>query len=191
MECYTGKWFEARGISYMFSVIIRVTNNSVSQDYPHPDDHVKHITHQSIWTPGMEGTFTQCECECQWSSWTPGQKHWVKSPPLGTQLYKPKSCMCRIGSDSRSLNVQRKTMWLRATHTYKIMWSVQITKWRENLAAGKSNVNPPLILTYWAKKWKRVFILPPRETQAGEYEVIISATLGVVVVVVVRGGGFK
>ena len=106
MECYTGKWFEARGISYMFSVIIRVTNNSVSQDYPHPDDHVKHIIHQSIWTPGVEGTFTQCECERQWSSWTPGQKHWVKSPPLGTQLYKPKSRMCRIGSDSRSLNIQ-------------------------------------------------------------------------------------
>ena len=106
MECYTGKWFEARGISYMFSVIIRVTNNSVSQDYPHPDDHVKHIIHQSIWTPGVEGTFTQCECECQWSSWTPGQKHWVKSPPLGTQLYKPKSRMCRIGSDSHFKNIQ-------------------------------------------------------------------------------------
>ena len=23
--------------------------------------------------------------------WKPGQKYWVKSPPLGTQLYKPKS----------------------------------------------------------------------------------------------------
>ena len=26
------------------------------------------------------------------------------------------------------------------------------------------------------KKWKRVFTLPPRETQAGEYEVIVPAS---------------
>ena len=46
-------------------------------------------THLNL-TPGMAGTFTQCECESQWSFWTPGQKYWVKSLPLGTQLYKPK-----------------------------------------------------------------------------------------------------
>ena len=27
--------------------------------------------------------------------------------------------------------------------------------------------------TYWAKKWKRAFTPPPRETQAGEYEVTV------------------
>ena len=30
--------------------------------------------------------------------------------------------------------------------------------------------------TCWAKKWKRAFTPPPRETQAGEYEVIIPAS---------------
>ena len=29
-----------------------------------------------------------------------GKKYWVKSPPLGTKLYKPKSRVCRIGCDS-------------------------------------------------------------------------------------------
>ena len=65
--CHRGKWFEPRGIIYLFGVIVRVkvvfrktlhltlkmttvqvvetsvTNNSLSKDYPHPDDHAKQI----------------------------------------------------------------------------------------------------------------------------------------------------
>ena len=61
---YPGKWFEPRGtcISYMFRMIIQVrvvlrktvfgdwrfdylsSSHLKSQDHPHPDDHVKHIT---------------------------------------------------------------------------------------------------------------------------------------------------
>ena len=59
----TGKWFEPRGISYWFAVIVRVktlhltlkmttaqvvetsvTNNSLSKDYLNPDNHDKPIT---------------------------------------------------------------------------------------------------------------------------------------------------
>ena len=47
-----GKWFEPRGINYLFSVIVQVrvvfgktvvTNNSLSKYYPHLDDHAKQI----------------------------------------------------------------------------------------------------------------------------------------------------
>ena len=30
-----------------------------------------HTTTTTMYHPGMEGTFTQCECESQWSSRTP------------------------------------------------------------------------------------------------------------------------
>ena len=54
-----GKWFEPRGISYLFAMIVRVrvvvkkdllvtdvslvTNNSLSKNYRHLDDHAKQI----------------------------------------------------------------------------------------------------------------------------------------------------
>ena len=71
---YSDKWFEHRIISYLFGVIVQVkvvfrktvvgdycwwqliTNNSLSKDYPHPDDHAKQIFYdietdsfQTIW----------------------------------------------------------------------------------------------------------------------------------------------
>ena len=57
--------------------------------------------HPTPAQPG-HGRGIQCECESQWSSQTLGQKYWVTSPPLGTQLYKPKSSVCRLGCDSLS-----------------------------------------------------------------------------------------
>ena len=80
------------------------------------------------------------------------------------------------------------------------MSNVQITNRHENATPDELNVNPWLIrevsLVFgWlevvrslpppdnfepsenqaTKKWKRVFTPPPRETQAGEYEVIVPA----------------
>ena len=56
--------------------------------YPCPN-HVT-VMHQSFGPSpppppplGIARTFTQHECENQWSSRTPGQKYCVKSPPLG------------------------------------------------------------------------------------------------------------
>ena len=48
---FHGKWFELRGISYLFSALVSegtvvemsVTNNSLSKDYPHLDNHTKHF----------------------------------------------------------------------------------------------------------------------------------------------------
>ena len=79
------------------------------------------------------------------------------------------------------------------------MSNVQIIKQRENATTDKLSVNPPLICKEVSlifrrlevvrslpslddfeppenkatKRWKWVFTPPPRETQAGEYEVII------------------
>ena len=52
----SGKWFEPKGISYLFGLIVRVrlvfrttivvvttTVNSLPKDYPHLDDHAKQI----------------------------------------------------------------------------------------------------------------------------------------------------
>ena len=55
-------------------------------------NNVHTIMHQSFKPPPWAWWgHSRSVCESQWSSWTPGQKYWVKSPPLGTQLYKPKS----------------------------------------------------------------------------------------------------
>ena len=43
------------------------------------------LTHTHTHT----GTFIQCECESQRHSQTPGQKYWVKSPPLSLSCTNP------------------------------------------------------------------------------------------------------
>ena len=74
------------------------------------------------------------------------------------------------------------------------MWNVQITKWRKNVTTDKLNLNhlrarfsdgsksstPSLPQTTSShlktRLWrKQVFTPPPRETQPGEYEVIVPA----------------
>ena len=83
----------------------------------------------------------------------------------------------------------------------QLMSNVQITKQHKNATTDKLNLNPPLIhkevslIFRWlkficsltlldnfkpsknqaTKKWKWVFTPPPRETQAGECEVIVPA----------------
>ena len=46
-------------------------------------------------------SFTQWEYESQWSPRIPGQKYWVKCPPLGTRCTN-QSLLCRISCDSLS-----------------------------------------------------------------------------------------
>ena len=83
-----------------------------------------------IWPPPplpgmvMVGTFTQCECESQWSSQTLGQKYWVNSsPPLGTQLYKPKSCVCRLWQPILNLLARP---WRAIPNEDNMLWAMQI-----------------------------------------------------------------
>ena len=92
---------------------------------------------------------------------------------------------------------------VNASYAKIFMSNVQITKWRKNATTDKLNVNSLLIceeislISRWfkvvrsltpledfepsknqtTKKLKWVFTPPPRETQAGEYEVIIPAFL--------------
>ena len=78
--------------------------------------------------------------------------------------------------------------------------NVQLTKRHENATTDKLNVNPPLNRLIFrrlevvrslsppddfessentaSKKWKRAFTAPPRENQAGEYDVISPLSHG-------------
>ena len=66
-----GEWFEPRGISYLFSVIVRVrvvfrkTNNSLFTDYPHPNDHAKQIGLQLFTSFGVQ---LACEFLCSFEA---------------------------------------------------------------------------------------------------------------------------
>ena len=51
------------------------------------DAHTHTRTHTRTHT--HTGTFIQCECESQRHSQTPGQKYWVKSPPLSLSCTNP------------------------------------------------------------------------------------------------------
>ena len=139
-----------------------------------------------IWPPPpplpgmvMVGTFTQCECESQWSSQTLGQKYWVNSsPPLGTLLYKPKSSVCRLWQPIlnllarpwRAIPNEANTAVSYANNLcqmFKLPSGVKMRPLTNQMWI------PHSYLTCWAKKWKWAFTPPPRETQTGEYEVII------------------
>ena len=82
-----------------------------------------------------------------------GQKYWVKSPPLGTQLHTNQSPVYRIGCDSLSYRTLRQTLKSinpkRRQHGCELQYAnnlcqmiIQITKRCENATADKSNAYP-------------------------------------------------
>ena len=86
-----GEWFEPRGISYLFSVIVQVrvvfrkTNNNLFTDYPHPDDHAKQISLQLFTSFGVQ---LACELRLFWLScclftssllFTGGRQYWLRA----------------------------------------------------------------------------------------------------------------
>ena len=137
--------------------------------------------HQSFETPGTWRGHS-LSVRVKVSEVPRHQKYWVKSPPLGTQLYKPKSCVCRSSCESflnplgrawrAFLNEDNMAVSYMYANNLCQMLNYQVA-WKCDLWQIKCEffTHPP---TYWAKKCKQVFPPPSRGTQAGEYEVIIS-----------------
>ena len=97
----------------------------------------------------MVGTFTQCECESQWSSRTPGQSPCTLVLSCTDVQNKVPCVKSAVTAFLKSSHQTLKSFSKRRKCERKLcewfMSNVQITKWRKNATTDKLNVNLSLI----------------------------------------------